>query len=267
MPNEVTPWTPGQPLVRDEDFEAAGRELELSQPEPQPDLVPDVADDVTADLARTVETVRRELSRETAESLLTKRELEAVPENLRKVPVEIIEAFDPKQDLPMISAALEAIDESLVEAGLDRMPTAIRNVALEAIADLNDAAGEAMEERDAADKKAGLAQLQRMHRNEYKSLLIDAGNALDRAVPEPLRYILENARDANGTLALNNPVIVKHLSELWRARRDLSPNSPRQRETSPSRRAEIEAIMRADRARYMRDEQMQAEYRRLLSEE
>ena len=257
------------------DMDAAGRELELanSQVPATPDLVPDQPSSgtlldhhVDGDARQALDTVRREAARPTPESIAAERELAEVPTNLRDVPVDDLAAFDrPSKEL--LSVALEAVNEALEEAGLGPLPKATRNTIISAIASLEEYATEQIEARDAEDKKRTAAEMQRQHRGELPSLLGDAAKCIDVMMPDRLRYVIENARDANGSLILNDASTLRWLSEIWRGRRELSPNSPRQRETNPSRKAEIEAIMKSDRSRYMRDEQMQAEYRRLLSQE
>lgn len=147
------------------------------------------------------------------------------------------------------------------------MGKAVRNTIVSAIADLEEAAQEGIAERDAEDKKRVAAEMQRQHRGELPALLADAARCLDVQVPDRLKWALENGRTRDGTLLLNDPMVLRWLAEIWRSRRDLSPNSPKQRGANPSEREQIEQFMRTNRAAYLKDDAMQARYRQLLAAE
>jgi hypothetical protein len=79
-----------------------------------------------------------------------------------------------------------------------------------------------------------------------------------------VQQALENAELDDGTLALNSPAVV-----VWLAEQGAPAAASRPRRAPAgdveSQIAEIEHVIRTDRRRYNRDENLQARYRTLLS--
>jgi hypothetical protein len=124
----------------------------------------------------------------------------------------------------------------------------------------------AMSSRDTDDKHRAVAELQRRWGHSYDERIGDAQRYLN-SLPRMHREALVAQVLPNGVRALNDPSTLTWLAN--QANASSAPRYPNTIRMSSSDRAridEIEAVMRTDRRRYNRDEQMQSEYRRLLAQ-
>lgn len=103
--------------------------------------------------------------------------------------------------------------------------------------------------------------------NNYRSNMAAVNNLLQTA-PESVRDRFMHGRLADGTPIMGDPAMVKFLHGLSleinpAASLDI-PSGDGTMQGIDSRMAEIEKVMRTDRAAYNKDEKMQAEYRQLI---
>lgn len=103
--------------------------------------------------------------------------------------------------------------------------------------------------------------------NNYRSNMAAVNNLLQTA-PESVRDRFMHGRLADGTPILADPAMVKFLHGLSLEINPVAsldiPSGAGTMQGIDTRMAEIEKVMRTDRAAYNRDEKMQAEYRQLI---
>lgn len=177
----------------------------------------------------------------------------SLPADLQRVPRELVARFD----LPGERQVLALVVDRL---GAD-FPTHYLNRAIEEVAELNDDLLDLMAERDAVDRAQGLEQLRRSHPATYRTIVNDAARALDTMLPQRLKFLIEERRDATGSLPLNDPTVLLWLSQLANSQSGRGRSAP----SDTAEIAEIERVMRFDRRRYTRDEDMQRRYRELIA--
>lgn len=168
-----------------------------------------------------------------------------------------------EEDKPIVHDFLENVAHRV------HMPPALARQAVQWLKDMSEARVEEIRRLDEEAARKADDLLRDEWGRDYRGNMNAIHNLLSRAPQEVQDARLADARLPDGTALFNHPGVLKWLSalenEINPASRVLPSGGGSDLKTVEGRIAEIEEVMRADRAKYNRDERMQAELRELYA--